>query len=38
LTAPEVRPATIRRWKNRTNRMIGMVTRIAAAAIAPSAR
>src|SRR6185436_8384100 len=35
LTAPAVRPATMRRWKNRTKRMIGIVTRIAAAAMLP---
>src|SRR5690606_22855334 len=33
LTAPEVRPATIRRWKIRTKTMIGTVTTTAAAAI-----
>ena len=35
LTAPEVSPATIRRWKNSTNTMIGMVITTAAAAIDP---
>src|SRR3954453_11127558 len=35
LTAPAVSPATIRRWKNRTMMMMGIVTTIAAAAIAP---
>src|SRR3954462_15401476 len=35
LTAPAVRPATIRRWKNRTMMMMGTVTTIAAAAIEP---
>src|SRR4029079_2124036 len=35
LTAPAVRPETIRRWKMRTRTMIGIVTRIAAAAIDP---
>src|SRR5919112_306770 len=34
-TAPEVRPETIRRWKNSTNRMIGIVMTTAAAEIAP---
>ncbi len=34
-TAPEVRPATMRRWKINTMMMMGMVTTIAAAAIAP---
>src|SRR5690606_38952280 len=35
LTAPEVSPATIRRWKSRTKMMIGMVITTAAAAIDP---
>src|SRR3954451_12722668 len=35
LTAPAVRPATMRLWKNRTMMMMGIVTTIAAAAIAP---
>jgi hypothetical protein len=34
-TAPAVRPATMRRWKNGTMMMIGTVTTIAAAAIDP---
>ena len=34
LTAPAVRPATMRRWKIRTMMMIGIVTTTAAAAIA----
>src|ERR687884_290237 len=34
LTAPLVRPATIRRWKTRTMMMTGMVTTTDAAAIA----
>src|SRR5436305_9643878 len=34
-TAPAVRPATIRRWKNRTMMMMGTVTTTAAAAIEP---
>src|SRR5690606_29520642 len=34
-TAPEVSPATIRRWKIRTNTMIGIVMTTAAAAIEP---
>src|SRR5690606_11625562 len=33
LTAPLVRPATIRRWKKRTKMTIGMVMTTAAAAI-----
>src|SRR5487761_2249587 len=33
--SPEVRPATMRRWKINTTMMMGMVTTIAAAAIAP---
>ena len=33
LTAPDVSPATIRRWKNSTMMMIGMVTMTDAAAI-----
>src|SRR3954451_14003199 len=35
LTAPAVRPATMRRWKNRTMMMMGTVTTTAAAAIEP---
>src|SRR3954465_13865494 len=35
LTAPEVRPATILRWKASTRMMMGMVTTIAAAEMAP---
>src|ERR1039458_3112232 len=35
LTAPDVSPATIRRWKNSTKMMIGMVITTAAAAIGP---
>src|SRR3954454_21340283 len=35
LTAPAVRPATMRRWKNSTAMMMGMVTMMAAAAIEP---
>src|SRR6202044_3464485 len=35
LTAPDVRPATIRRWKNSTKMMIGMVMTTAAAAMGP---
>src|ERR1700722_9004526 len=35
LTAPDVSPATMRRWKNRTNRRIGMVMITAAAAMLP---
>ena len=35
LTAPEVRPATIRRWKSSTKITIGMVMTTAAAAIGP---
>src|SRR5690606_28195830 len=34
-TAPDVSPATMRRWKNNTNRMIGMVITTAAAEIVP---
>src|SRR5207248_4570516 len=34
-TAPAVRPATMRRWKNRTMMMMGTVTTTAAAAIEP---
>src|SRR3954454_21042671 len=34
-TAPEVSPATMRRWKNNTNRMIGIVITTAAAEIVP---
>src|ERR671913_1300976 len=34
LTAPDVRPATILRWKTRTRAMTGMVTTTEAAAIA----
>jgi hypothetical protein len=35
LTAPEVSPETIRRWKMNTKTMIGMVTTTPAAAIEP---
>ena len=35
LTAPFVRPATMRRWKSRTRTTTGMVTMTAAAAIGP---
>src|SRR3954469_22286741 len=35
LTAPAVRPATMRLWKNRTMMMMGTVTTIAAAAMDP---
>ena len=35
MTAPDVSPATIRRWKNSTKMMIGMVMTTAAAAIGP---
>src|SRR3954451_17309778 len=35
LTAPAVRPATIRRWKMSTKMMIGTVTSTAAAAMLP---
>src|ERR1700734_861414 len=35
LTAPDVSPATIRRWKNSTKMTIGMVMTTAAAAIGP---
>src|SRR5262249_25556665 len=35
-TAPEVRPATMRRWKNNTNTMIGIVMITDAAAIEPA--
>src|SRR6266496_6487815 len=35
LTAPEVSPATMRRWKNSTNTMIGMVITTAAAEMDP---
>src|SRR4051812_49752878 len=34
-TAPAVRPATMRLWKNRTMMMMGTVTTTAAAAMAP---
>jgi phenylalanyl-tRNA synthetase alpha subunit len=34
-TAPEVNPATIRRWKIKTKTMIGTVITIAPAAIEP---
>src|ERR1700736_4112704 len=34
LTAPEVRPATIRRWNTSTTMMMGMVTTMAPAAMA----
>ena len=33
MTAPDVSPATIRRWKNSTKMMIGMVMTTAAAAV-----
>src|SRR5205823_1607264 len=35
LTAPDVSPATMRRWKNSTNTMIGIVMTTAAAAMEP---
>src|SRR6478609_8060616 len=35
LTAPDVSPATMRRWKSRTNTMIGMVMITDAAAMDP---
>jgi hypothetical protein len=35
LTAPDVSPATIRRWKNSTKNRMGMVMMTAAAAMLP---
>ena len=35
MTAPDVSPATMRRWKNTTKMMIGMVMTTAAAEMGP---